>query len=213
MVVVVATPSHRVRSAGIEARMSSSVSFAEFAAGSPHADALERKALLFVYRAIEDLAAEQRVHASDLTILEAIPSNAHGMPLARLRARVRSLRIDDALASRSDDLYDVIVAGDVAARDAERVLTNFAPRLEPAGIFVMSVQSGIGARGFSPVSFEALARKSGLDVHRFMNAGFVLGRSRVARRWPVVGSFDADFANLIPAWMASGWFAVLRRRG
>jgi hypothetical protein len=31
------------------------------------------------------------------------------------------------------------------------------------------------------------------------------------RQHPALGSFDAEFANLVPHWMASGWYVALRK--
>ncbi len=192
--------------------MVSSVSFAEFAAGAPDADPFDRKALLFVYRAIEDLAAEFDTSVSELRILEALPRDRRTLPLARLRARVRSLPIEDALSNRADDRYDLVVAADLPARDLSITLSGLSDRMEASGLLLLTLSSGLGARGHSPLRFESAAAKRGLVVHRFMNAGFVLARMKAARRIPGLGSFDADFANLIPHWMASGWFVSLRKR-
>src|SRR5512146_2599996 len=89
--------------------MHPSVSFQEFAAASPYTDPVDQKKLLFVYRAVEDLAAEKRVPASDLSILEvACGVGGITLPLARLGARVRALDIDradvDRLVSRAHEL-------------------------------------------------------------------------------------------------------------
>jgi 2-polyprenyl-3-methyl-5-hydroxy-6-metoxy-1,4-benzoquinol methylase len=56
----------------------------------------------------------------------------------------------------------------------------------------------------------AMFRRHGLEVHRFMNSDFVLTISRHLRRHPVLGEFDSDFANIVPHWMASGWYVALR---
>jgi SAM-dependent methyltransferase len=56
----------------------------------------------------------------------------------------------------------------------------------------------------------ALFGRNGLDVHRFMNSDFVFTISKAMRGNRAIGSFDAGLANLVPHWMASGWYVALR---
>jgi hypothetical protein len=182
------------------------VTFAEFIAASPDPAPLDRKELLFVYRAIEDLAAELRVSARELRVLEL--SHDAKMPLARLGARVT-----DIASARSDDRFDVVVATELfeQAQDPARVLQNLTSHLETHGLVLVAAPNRFGARDCSPARLEKLFAASGLRVYRFMNAGFVLSRSKLVRRNRALGTFDAEFANLVPHWMASGWYIALRR--
>lgn len=53
--------------------------------------------------------------------------------------------------------------------------------------------------------------QQGLQLHRFMNSDFVLGVfSKHFRRSRVLGAFDTSLADIIPYWMASGWYFALR---
>ncbi len=256
--------------------MHASVSFQQFIAASPYTDPVDRKKLLFVYRAIEDFAAERRVATSELSILE-VASGVGGitLPLARLGARVRALDIDgndvarllerarelrfDNLTAAVEDAfkfqhgarYDVIVASEVMEHvlDPDALLSNVVRHLEPGGLLIVTTPNGYGpwelsnyvrprhvARrwnwlrrgiGLPPYvpgtgpdhcqhytrgKLVALFQRHGLDVQRFMNSDFLLTISKHMRRHPTIGAFDAEFANLVPHWMASGWYLALRLR-
>jgi 2-polyprenyl-3-methyl-5-hydroxy-6-metoxy-1,4-benzoquinol methylase len=252
------------------------VSFQDFAAASPYTDPVDKKKLLFVYRAVEDLAAERRISASDLSILE-IGCGVGGitLPLARLGASVRGLDIDradvdrlvsrarelgldrnltagieDAFTFRHDARYDVIVASEVMEHvlDPDALLDNIVRHLAPGGLVIVTTPNGYGpwelsnyvrphhvmrrwnwlrrmmgktdyvagtgpdhCQHYTRGSLVALFKRHGLDVHRFMNSDFVLTISKHMRHDPTFGKFDADFANLVPHWMASGWYVALRK--
>ena len=254
--------------------MHDSVTFQDFAAASPYTDPVDRKKLLFVYRAVEDFAAERRVAASALNILE-VACGAGGitLPLARLGARVRAIDIDatdigklraaagslrfdnldatveDAFAFRDERRYDVVVASEVIEHvlDPDALLANIVRHMAPGGLLVVTTPNGYGpwelsnylrprhvarrwnwlrrvagkppyAAGTGPDHCQhytrgrlvGMFRRHGLEVHRFMNSDFVLTISRQMRGHRVLGEFDADFANLVPHWMASGWYVALR---
>jgi SAM-dependent methyltransferase len=255
--------------------MHASVSFQEFVAASPYTDPVDRKKLLFVYRAVEDLAAERRVSAADLSILEvACGVGGITLPLARLGARVRALDIDandvatltaqaramrfdnltagveDAFTFRHDARYDVVVASEVMEHvlDPDALLDNMVRHLAPGGLLIVTTPNGYGPwelsnyvrphhvmrrwnwlrRAIGKAPYEAgtgpdhcqhytrgkllaLFQRHNLDVHRFMNSDFVLTISKSMRQHPTLGSFDAEFANLVPHWMASGWYVALRK--
>jgi len=218
------------------------VSFQEFAAASPYTDPVDKKKLLFVYRAVEDLAAEKRVAAADLSILE-LGCSAGGitLPLARLGARLRGIDIDrgdvDRLLSRARELrldsnltagvedaftfqhdarYDVIVASEVMEHvlDPDALLDNIVRHLAPGGVVVVITPNGYGPdhrRHYTRGKLLALFQRHGLAVYRFMNSGFILTISKHMRRNRALGTFDADLANLVPHWMASGWYVALRK--
>src|SRR5512134_1214330 len=151
--------------------MHDSVTFQDFAAASPYTDPVDRKKLLFVYRAVEDFAAERRVAASELSILEvACGVGGITLPLARLGARVRALDIDradvDRLLERARELrfdnlnaavedaftfqhgirYDVIVASEVMEHvlDPDALLSNMVRHLEPGGLLIVTTPNGYG---------------------------------------------------------------------
>ena len=254
------------------------VTFQQFIAASPYTDPVDRKKLLFVYRAVEDFAAERRVQASSLSILEvACGVGGITLPLARLGARVRALDIDErdvaALLARARELnldrnlaalvedaytfrhearYDVIIASEVIEHvmDPDALLANVVRHLEPGGLVIVTTPNGYGpwelsnyvrpryvmrrwnwlrrllglppyaagtgpdhCQHFTRGSLKKLFDRHGLDVHRFMNSDFVLTISKTMRGHPTLGSFDADFANIVPHWMASGWYVALRLRG
>ena len=258
--------------------MHASVSFQEFAAASPYTDPVDKKKLLFVYRAVEDLAAERRVSAADLSILEvACGVGGITLPLARLGARVRALDIDradvdrlvsrarelrlegnltagieDAFTFRHDARYDVIVASEVMEHvlDPDALLDNIVRHLAPGGLVIVTTPNGYGpwelsnyvrphhvlrrwnwlrqwmgkppyvagtgpdhCQHYTRGTLLALFKRHGLDVHRFMNSDFILTISKHMRQNRALGTFDADFANLVPHWMASGWYVALRWRG
>jgi len=257
--------------------MSTSVSFAEFTAASPYRDPVDHKKLRFVYRALEDLAAERRVLTRDLAILElACGAGGITLPLARTGARVRAIDIDaadvarlnatarergyrnldasveDAYTFRSDDRFDVIIASEVLEHVLEpaRLLQTITHHLAPGGVVVVTTPNGFGpwelsnalkphhvarrwnwlrraagkppyvagagpdhCQRFTRGKLERLFRENGLDIHRFMNSDFVLTMFPPLRRNRMTGTFDADLANVVPHWMASGWYVSLRRRG
>jgi SAM-dependent methyltransferase len=257
--------------------MHAPVSFQQFIAASHYTDPVDRKKLLFVYRAVEDFAAERRINASELSILE-VACGAGGitLPLARLGARVRALDIDredvarlvsrarelrmdnlnatveDAFTFRHNVHYDVIVASEVIEHvlDPDALLANIVRHLEPGGLLIITTPNGYGpwelsnyvrprhvarrwnwlrrvigkppyAAGTGPDHCQHYTRgrllklfsRHGLDMHRFTNSDFVFTVSRHLRRHPGFGAFDAEFANLVPHWMASGWYMALRLRG
>jgi len=252
------------------------VTFQEFIAASPYTDPVDRKKLLFVYRAVEDFAAERRVNAAELNILE-VACGAGGitLPLARLGARIRALDIDaadiaalksraqalqfanldasveDAFGFRTDKRFDVVVASEVIEHvlDPDALLANIVRHMAPGGLLIVTTPNGYGpwelsnyvrphhvarrwnwlrrAAGKPPYvagtgpdhcqhytrgRLVAMFRRHDLDVHRFMNFDFVLTISKSLRRHRIFGEFDADVANLVPHWMASGWYVALRRR-
>jgi 2-polyprenyl-3-methyl-5-hydroxy-6-metoxy-1,4-benzoquinol methylase len=254
------------------------VSFEQFSAASHYTDPVDRKKLLFVYRAVEDFAAERRVQASDLSILEvACGVGGVTLPLARLGARVTALdidskdvatlsarardlrldrnltaRVEDAFTFRHDSRYDVVIASEVMEHvlDPDALLDNMVRHLEPGGLVIVTTPNGYGpwelsnymrphhvmrrwnwlrrlvgkrpyeagtgpdhCQHFTRGSLVKLFHRHGLDVHRFMNADFILSISKPMRRHPTLGTFDADFANIVPHWMASGWYMALRLRG
>jgi 2-polyprenyl-3-methyl-5-hydroxy-6-metoxy-1,4-benzoquinol methylase len=250
------------------------VTFQQFAAASPYTDPVDRKKLLFVYRAVEDYAAERRLPASALRILEvACGTGGITLPLARLGARVRTFDIDphdvaalaaagranhfsnlhvtveDAFAFRDPDPYDVVVASEVIEHvlDPDGLLANIARHMAPGGLLIVTTPNGYGpwelsnslrprhvarrwnwlrrAAGKDPYvagtgpdhcqhytrkRLVAMFRRHGLEVHRFMNSDFVLTIWKHMRRHRILGEFDADFANIVPHWMASGWYVALR---
>jgi SAM-dependent methyltransferase len=257
--------------------MRPSVSFQEFTTASPYTDPVDRKKLLFVYRAVEDFAAERRVSAADLSILEvACGVGGITLPLARLGARVRALDIDerdvamltararelrfdnltagveDAFTFQHDTRYDVIVASEVMEHvlDPDALLDNLVRHMAPGGLLIVTTPNGYGPwelsnyvrprpvvrrwnwirRAFGKPPYVAgagpdhcqhytrgrllkLFQRHGLDVHRFMNSDFILTISKTMRGHRTLGELDADFANLVPHWMASGWYVALRLRG
>lgn len=234
--------------------MHAPVSFQDFVAASPYTDPVDKKKLLFVYRAVEDFAAERRVSASELSMLE-VACGAGGitLPLARLGARVRALDTDganvdrmlgrarelhldqnltaaaeDAFTFRHDARYDVMVASEVVEHvpDPDALLANVVRHLAPDGLVIVTTRNGYGPRDVSSPSrpqraprqrhytratLFTLFHRHGLRVHRFMNSGFVLTASKHTRAHPTLGTFDADLANLVPHWMASGWYLTLRK--
>lgn len=196
--------------------MHASVSFQDFVAASPHTDPVDRKKLLFVYRAVEDFAAERRCSTADFSILEvAYGGSGVNAPLARLGARVRATTdIEDALTFRHDARYDVIVVSDMIGRapDPDAVLENVVRHLAPDGLVIVTTPNGYGRRWhYTRDKLFTLFHRHGLSVHRFMNSGFFLTVSKHLRAHPTIGEFDADFANLVPHWMASGWYVTLRK--
>ena len=130
--------------------MHASVTFQDFIAASPHTDPVDRKKLLFVYRAVEDFAAERRSSAADFSILEAA-YDAGGVkaPLERLGARVRAITgVEDALTFRDDARYDVIVVSDMIGRvpDPDALLENMVRHLAPDGLVIVTTPNGYGRR-------------------------------------------------------------------
>jgi SAM-dependent methyltransferase len=196
--------------------MHASVSFQDFAAASPYTDPVDKKKLLFVYRAVEDFAAERRCSAADFSILEAAhDTSGVKAPLARLGARVRATTgIEDALTFCDDARYDVIVVSDMIGRvsDPDALLENVVRYLAPDGLMIVTTPNGYGRRWqFTRGTLFSLFHRHGLGVHRFMNSGFFLTVSKQLRSHPAIGGFDADLANLVPHWMASGWYVTLRK--
>lgn len=222
--------------------MHAPVSFQDFVAASPYTDPVDKKKLLFVYRAVEDFAAERRVAASDLSMLD-VASGAGGitLPLARLGARVRAISADragvdhlvqrarelgldrrltagveDVCTFRHDARYDVIVASDVMepAHESDAVLDNVVRHLVPDGLVIATTPNDYGPSRrwhYSREKMFAIFHRHGLNVQRFMNSGFIFTRSKHMRAHRTLGAFDADFANLVPHWMASGWYVTLRK--
>jgi SAM-dependent methyltransferase len=257
--------------------MASTLSFEEFAAASPCRDPVDRKQLLFVYRGLEDLAAERRAAVTDLSVLEvACGTGGITLPLARAGALVRAFDSDprnldaleaaaaragfdnvtaalaDASAFRSNDRFDVVVASGVIERvpDPDALVANLVRHLKPDGLVIVATanrygprelsshlhpknlarrlnrQHGAGdaaadragnapgrARHFTPGTLVTLFHRNGLAVQRFMNSDFVFTISRTLRGNPAIGSLDAELADLVPHWMASGWFVALRPGG
>lgn len=257
--------------------MHAPVSFQQFIAASPYTDPVDRKKLLFVYRAVEDFAAERKIDASQLSILEvACGVGGVTLPLARLGANVRAIDIDrndvdrliararelrlgnvtatveDAFTFRHDTRYDVIVASEVLEHviDPDAMLANIVRHLNPGGLVIVTTPNGYGpwelsnymrphhvarrwnwlrraigkppyVAGTGPDHCQHFTRgklvqlfgRHDLDVHRFMNSDFMLTVSKHLRHHPTLGAFDAEFANLVPHWMASGWYVALRLRG
>jgi 2-polyprenyl-3-methyl-5-hydroxy-6-metoxy-1,4-benzoquinol methylase len=257
--------------------MTSTLSFEEFAAASPLRDPVDRKKLLFAYRALEDLAAERRGAVHDLSVLEiACGTGGVTLPLARAGARVRALDTDprnldalqaamaraglnnvtttlaDASAFRSDERFDVAVASEVIERvpDPDALLANIVHHLKPDGLVIVATVNGWGprelssylnprnlahrwnrsrasapaapdgahtrpgaGRHFTAGKLVTLFNRNGLAVHRFMNSDFVFSISKTLRESPAIGSLDAELADLVPHWMASGWYVALRPGG
>lgn len=196
--------------------MHASITFQDFVAASPHTDPVDRKKLLFVYRAVEDLAAERRASSADFSILElAYGPGGVNAPLARLGARVRAITgVEDALTFRDAARYDVIVVSDLIGQvsDPDAVLENVVRHLAPDGLVIVTTPNGYGRRWqFTRSKLFTLFHRQGLGVHRFMNSGFFLTVSKQLRANRTIGTFDADFANLVPHWMASGWYVTLRK--
>jgi 2-polyprenyl-3-methyl-5-hydroxy-6-metoxy-1,4-benzoquinol methylase len=195
--------------------MHASVSFQDFIAASPYTDPVDRKKLLFVYRAVEDLAAERRSSTADFSMLD-ITDGVSGVraPLARLGARVHAINsVEDALTFRHDAHYDVIVVSDMIGPvlDPDAGLENVVRHLAPDGLVIVTTPNGYGLHRVTRGKLFALFHRHGLRVHRFMNSGFILTSSKYLRAHPTLGAFDADFANLVPHWMASGWYVTLRK--
>jgi SAM-dependent methyltransferase len=195
--------------------MHASVTFQDFVAASHHPNPVDRKKLLFVYRAVEDFAAERRSSAADLLILE-VAHDASGVkaPLARLGARVRATAgIEDALTFRDDARYDVIVVSDMIGRvpDPDALFENVVRHLAPGGLVIVTTPDGYGRRRYTRGKLFALFQRHAFGVHRFMNSGFLLTASKQLRAHPSIGGLDAEFANLVPHWMASGWYVTLRK--
>jgi len=257
--------------------MRAPITFAEFAAASPYRDPVDHKKLLFVYRSLEDLAAERRGAVSDLRILEvACGVGGITLPLARTGARVRALDIDardvdtlcsaartqgfdnleatveDAFAFRSDERFDAIIASEVLEHvlDPDALVANMVRHLAPDGVLLVTTPNGYGpwelsnylrphhvarrwnwlrrALGKPPYvagtgpdhcqhytrgRLAALFERHGLGVERLTNSDFVLTIFATMRRNRALGGFDAGLADLVPHWMASGWYLALRRRG
>ena len=186
--------------------MSSSISFAEFRAAASAADPIREKALLFVYRAVEDLAAELKARPSELSVLDVSPDGrGFAGALSRWGARVRQMTPPEA-ASLNDDRFDIVTLdGALASAHDDEILAGVLPKLGSVGLLVAVVPRG----RYTPGKLERFFVKHDLTVHRMMNAGFVL-RSLPAPR--PLRSWDADFANVVPHWMASGWLVALRRK-
>ncbi len=257
--------------------MASTISFEEFAAVSPCRDAVDRRKLLFVYRALEDLAAERRAQVTDLSVLEfACGAGAITLPLARSGARVRAIDTDrrsldalssaaaragfgnlsvtasDAVAFRGGERFDLVIASGVIERtaDPDALLANVVHHLRPDGVVIVAAANGYGprelssylsprslarrwsrqrdmgddaagstaasrvrTRHFTPGSLVTLFHRNGLDVQRFMNSDFIFTISKTLRSNPAIGSLDTELADLVPHWMASGWYVALRRGG
>jgi hypothetical protein len=181
--------------------MSSSISFAEFRAAAAAADPLRDKALLFVYRALEDFAAELRAAPSAITVLDISP-DARGFATALVRwgARVRSIAPRDVASVR--DTFDVVILDRVLLDD--ELLQRAVSALDTVGMMIAVVPNR--GRRTTAGRLERRFGSHGLSVHRLMNAGFVSPPVRALR------TFDADFSDLVPHWMASGWLVALRRR-
>ncbi|HEU4364595.1 MAG TPA: methyltransferase domain-containing protein, partial [Candidatus Krumholzibacteria bacterium] len=150
--------------------MAGNLSFEEFAAASPCRDPADRKKLLFIYRALEDLAAERRGWVADFAILEtACGTGAITLSLARTGARVRAFDTDardvgalgaaaaragfdnvtaafgDASALRTAERFDVVVAGDMdRAPDPDALLANVVRHLAPGGLVIVIASNGYG---------------------------------------------------------------------
>ena len=187
--------------------MSSSISFAEFRAAASAADPIREKALLFVYRAVEDLAAELKASPSQLAALD-VSTDGGGFAnaLSRWGARVRATSPRDAASLRDGDRFEIVTLDRVlASAHDDEILTSVLSRLDAVGILVAVVPRG----RYTPGKLERFFVKHGLNVHRMMNAGFVLRSVPVPRP---LRSLDADFANVVPHWMASGWLVALRRK-
>ncbi len=187
--------------------MSSSISFAEFRAAAAAADPFREKALLFVYRALEDFAAELKASPAEIAVLDISPDGrGFTSALSRWGARVHPLSPNDTgLALLQPDRFDVVTLDSVlvGSRDDE-ILTSVLAKLDPVGLLVAVVPRG----RYTPGKLERLFAKHHLSVHRMMNAGFVLSSVPVPRP---LRSFDADFADLVPHWLANGWLVALRR--
>src|SRR5262245_3508657 len=186
--------------------MSSSISFAEFRAAAVDTDSIRDRALLFVYRAMEDFAAEMHAAPNQLTVLDISPDGrGFASAISRWGARARPIAPRDAATLRDDDRFDVVTLDRVlGASHDDELLTHVLPKLDSAGLVVAVVSNR--RRGLSARRLERRLAGHGLAVHRLMNAAVVAPPLRALR------TFDADFANVVPHWMASGWLVALRRR-
>ncbi|HEU4928516.1 MAG TPA: hypothetical protein VFU38_01700, partial [Candidatus Krumholzibacteria bacterium] len=121
--------------------MSSSISFAEFRAAAAAADPIRDRALLFLYRALEDFAVELKSSPAELAILDVSP-DARGLvdALSRWGARVRHKTATELASLRADDRFDVLILDRVlgGSRDDE-MLASVVSKLDPVGLVVAVV--------------------------------------------------------------------------
>ena len=184
--------------------MSSSISFAEFRAAAAPADPIRERALLFLYRALEDFAVELKASPAELAILDVSPDTRGFVDaLARWGARVRHTTAAELASLRAGDRFDVVVLDRVLGNaHNDDLLARVVSILDATGLVVAVVPRS----RYTPGKLETRFGRHNLVVHRMMNAGFVLHAPGPLR------SFDADFANIVPHWMASGWLVALRRK-
>ena len=183
--------------------MSSSISFAEFRAAAAPADPIRERALLFLYRALEDFAAELKASPAELAVLDVADAGGFADAVARWGARVRHMTPTELASLRADDRFDVAILDRVVrGSQDDDLLARVVSMLDPAGLVVAVVRRS----RYTPGKLETRFARHDLVVHRMMNAGFVLRAPRPLR------SFDADFADIVPNWMASGWLVALRRK-
>jgi len=187
--------------------MSSSISFAEFRAAAAAADPIREKALLFVYRALEDFAVELKASPAEIAVLDISPDGrGFASALSRWGARVHQLVPKEVVALLQPDRFDIVTLDRVlAGSHDDEILTSVLAKLDSVGLIVAVVPRG----RYTPGKLERFFAKHHLSVHRMMNAGFMLSSVPVPRP---LRSFDADFADLVPHWLASGWLVALRRR-
>lgn len=187
--------------------MSSSISFAEFRAAAAPVDPIREKALLFLYRAMEDFAVELKASPRELTALNVAPDRSEFVEAVnRWGARVRPVTSSELATLSANDPFDVVILDRVlGSAEDDELLARVASLLDPVGLVVAVV----ARRGYTPGKLETRFARHHLSVHRMTNAGFVLHSVPAPRP---LRSFDADFADIIPHWMASGWLVALRRR-
>ncbi len=188
--------------------MSLSISFAEFRAAAAPADPIRERALLFLYRALEDFAVELKASPAELAVLDLADAGGFADALARWGARVHHMTPPEMASLRADDQFDVVVIDRVlgGSRDDE-VLASVVSKLDTMGLVVAVVHR----RRYTPGKLETRFARHGLVVHRMMNAGFAT-MSTPVRGFRTLRSVDADFADIVPHWMASGWLVALRRK-
>lgn len=58
---------------------------------------------------------------------------------------------------------------------------------------------------------EELLRAAGFEPLRWRNSDFVLTLSRRMRASPTFGGLDCKLGDLVPHWMASGWYAAFKK--
>jgi len=156
---------------------------------------------------VEDFAAELKARPSELSVLD-VSHDERGFSdaLVRWGARIRHMTPPEVASLRADDRFDAVILDRVLGTPHDdELLARVVSVLDLLGLVVAVVPRG----RYTPGKLETRMLHHELSVHRMMNAGFVL-RSVPAPR--PLRSWDADFANVVPHWMASGWLLALRRK-